>query len=56
MEVLRSIVHQFTDQLVLLPLSYTTNHVAVGNRIKDLGGRGPNSTEGWNAEQWEVGN
>jgi peptide/nickel transport system substrate-binding protein len=54
MEVLRQIVQHFGDQLILLPLTYTTNHVAVGNRFKNITGRGPNWTEGWNAEQWEI--
>jgi len=53
MEVERQIVHHFGDQLILLPLAYTTNHMAVSNRIKNATGRGPNCTEGWNAEQWE---
>lgn len=54
MEVLRKIVQHFGEQLILLPLAYTTNHVAIGNRLKNVGGRGPNRTEGWNAEQWEL--
>ena len=53
MEILRQIVHHFTDQLVLLPLAFTTTHVAVGSHFKQVTGRGPNNTEGWNAEQWE---
>ncbi|HZT08194.1 MAG TPA: ABC transporter substrate-binding protein [Chloroflexota bacterium] len=53
MDVLRKIIHLYTDQLVLLPLAYTTNHVAVGNRFKNVTGRGTDNTEGWNAEQWE---
>lgn len=51
-EVLREIVRHFGEQLVVLPLTYTTNHVAVGNRISNVTGRGPNWTEGWNVEQW----
>jgi len=54
MDVLTKIVQHFGEQLVLLPLAYTTNHVAVGSRIKNMTGRGPNRTEGWNAEQWDV--
>ena len=54
MEVLGKIVQHFGEQLILLPLAYTTNHVAVGNRFKNVTGRGPNATEGWNAEQWEL--
>jgi len=54
MDVLRKIVHHFGDQLILLPLGYTTNHTAVGNRFKNITGRGPNWTEGWNAEQWDL--
>lgn len=53
-QVLRKIVQHFGEQLILLPLTYTTNHVAVGHRIKNVTGRGPNWTEGWNAEQWEI--
>jgi ABC-type transport system substrate-binding protein len=54
MEVLRKIVHQFGDQLILLPLAYTTNHVGVGKRFTGITGRGSNHTEGWNAEQWDI--
>ncbi len=54
LEVLRKIVHHFTDQLILLPQAYTTNHMAVGNRIKNVIGRGPNTSDTWNVEQWEV--
>jgi peptide/nickel transport system substrate-binding protein len=54
MDVLKRIVQHFGDQLVLLPLTYTTNHVAIGSRLRNVGGRGPNRTEGWNAEQWDV--
>lgn len=55
MEVMRKIVRHFGEQLILLPLTYTTNHVAVGNRIKNVTGRGTNWTEAWNIEQWEIG-
>ena len=54
MDVLRSIVRHFGEQLILLPLTYTTNHTAVGNRFRNITGRGPNWTEGWNAEPWDV--
>lgn len=53
MEGLRQIVHHFGDQLILLPLTYTTNHVAIGKTLKNVTGRGPDNTEGWNSEQWE---
>ncbi len=54
MEVLRNAIHHYTDQLVLLPLAYTTNHMAVGNRFKNIVGRGPSSSDAWNAEQWDL--
>ncbi len=53
-DVLRKIVHQFTDELILLPQAYTTNHMAVGNRFKGVIGRGPNTSDSWNSEQWDV--
>jgi peptide/nickel transport system substrate-binding protein len=53
-EVARRIVHHFTDQLILLPLTYNTNHTAVGKRIRGITGRGPYSTDTWNVEQWEL--
>jgi peptide/nickel transport system substrate-binding protein len=52
-EVLRQIIHHFTDQLVVLPFAYTTNHVALSKKLKNVTGRGANNTEGWNAEKWE---
>lgn len=54
MDVLRKIIQHYGEQLVLLPLAYTTNHMAVGNRFKNVAGRGSNATDGWNAEQWEL--
>jgi ABC-type transport system substrate-binding protein len=54
MQVLRDIVHHLSDQLVFMGLFYTTTHSLVGNRVVNVTKRGPNSTEAWNAEQWEV--
>ncbi len=54
LDVLRKIVQHFGEQLIVLPLAYTTNHVAIGNRLKNVTGRGQSSTEGWNSEQWEL--
>ncbi|HEY3117035.1 MAG TPA: ABC transporter substrate-binding protein [Chloroflexota bacterium] len=54
MDIERQIVRAFTDQLVVLPLVYNTTHVAVGRQFSNVTNRGPNGTEGWNAEQWNV--
>jgi peptide/nickel transport system substrate-binding protein len=54
LDVLRRIVQHFGEQLILLPLAYTTNHVAIGSRLRNVTSRGPNRTEGWNAEQWDL--
>lgn len=54
MEVLRKIVQHYSEQLVLLPLAYNTAHIAIGSRFKNVTGQGPNTTEGWNVEQWEL--
>ena len=54
MDVLRQIVHQFTDQLILLPQAYTTNHMVVGNRYKNVVGRGSSASDAWNVEQWDI--
>jgi hypothetical protein len=50
--VLAQAVHHLTDQLVAMGLFYTTNTTLVSARIKGVTGRGPNSTDTWNAEQW----
>jgi peptide/nickel transport system substrate-binding protein len=54
MEVLRGIVHHATDQLPFNALFYATSSTLIGNRLKNVGGRGPNSTEAWNGEQWDT--
>lgn len=53
-DVLRQIVHHISDQLPFLGLFYATSHTLIGNRLKNVGGRGPSSTEAWNGEQWDV--
>jgi len=54
LDVLRQIVRHFGEQLIVLPLTYNTTHVAVGNRVRNVTGRAGNATEGWNAEQWDL--
>jgi peptide/nickel transport system substrate-binding protein len=54
LEVLRQIMHQLSDQLVIMPLFYTTTHTIIGNRVKNVTQRGPNATDAWNSEQWEL--
>jgi ABC-type transport system substrate-binding protein len=52
--VLGQIVHQLSDQLVFIGLSYTTTHTFVGKRLKNITGRGQFGVTGWNAEEWDV--
>jgi peptide/nickel transport system substrate-binding protein len=54
MEILRNVVRIMGEQLPFMPLTYTTQHVLIGNKIQNVNGRGSYSTEGWNAEQWDI--
>jgi ABC-type transport system substrate-binding protein len=54
LELLRQIVRLAGDELPLLGLFYNPSFVLVGHRLSGIGGRGPNSTEAWNSEQWDI--
>jgi peptide/nickel transport system substrate-binding protein len=54
MEALRQIVRHHSDQLVFIGLSYTPSHLLVGNRVKNVTGRGFGSVTGWNVGDWDV--
>jgi peptide/nickel transport system substrate-binding protein len=54
MQVLRDIVHHLSENVVFIGLFYTTTHSLIGDRVKNVNSRGPNSTEAWNSEQWEL--
>ena len=53
LEVLRQIVHLAGEQLPIMGLFYNASFVVIAHRLHNVGGRGPNSTEAWNGEQWD---
>ena len=53
-EVLRQLIHRFTDQVVVLGLYYEVDPSFVGNRLLNIGLRSQLATQSWNAEQWDV--
>ncbi|MGP3441635.1 hypothetical protein ACTVFX_22555, partial [Escherichia coli] len=54
LDVLRQIVRISGEQLPLMGLFYNASFVVVGHQLREVGGRGPNSTEAWNSEQWDA--
>ena len=54
MRALGQVVHHMTDQLTVLPLFYDTKSAIIGNRLKNATGLGDNSTQAWNAHDWDV--
>jgi ABC-type transport system substrate-binding protein len=53
-EVLKQVVHHITDQVVILGLFYDVEVTAIGNRMKDVSGRGEGITKNWDAYLWDI--
>jgi peptide/nickel transport system substrate-binding protein len=53
-ELIGQIIHHISDQLVLLPLFYGAEPIAVGNRIQNMTPRSSKATQAWNATDWDV--
>ncbi len=51
---LAQIVNHLSDQLVVLPLIWRVDPTMVGNRLVNVGGRGRDATQAWNAHEWDV--
>jgi peptide/nickel transport system substrate-binding protein len=53
-QVLAQILHQVSDQLILMPLFYTTEPSAVSTRIRGVPVKKPLNVTTWNAAQWDI--
>lgn len=49
-QILGQIIHQMTDQVVILTLFFQTSPIMVANRLSGLTG----PAQGWNAYEWDV--
>ncbi len=52
--VLAQIVHHLSDQLVVIPLIWRVDPTMIGNRLLNVGARGADATQAWNAHEWDV--
>ena len=55
-QVLGQILYHMTDQLLLMGLFHDVEATMISKRITNVGARYQNSTQAWNAHQWEVRN
>lgn len=51
---LAQIVHHVSDQAVVLPLAWRADPTAIASRLVNVGVKGPNATQAWNAHEWDV--
>lgn len=54
MDVVRQILRLAADDLPIMNVHFTVRPVLIHNRIVNVGAAAPRSTNGWNAEQWDV--
>jgi peptide/nickel transport system substrate-binding protein len=52
--VLAQIVNHVSDQAVVLPLAWRADPTAIASRLLNVGVKGPNATQAWNAHSWDV--
>jgi len=53
-EILGRIIEHMTGNVILLSLFHDAESALVSNRLKNVAGAGGNSTQGWNAHEWDV--
>ncbi len=53
-ELLKQIVHHVTDQVIFLGLFYDVEVTAIGNRMKNVTGRGEGVTKNWDSHIWDA--
>jgi peptide/nickel transport system substrate-binding protein len=51
---LAQIVHHVSDQAVVLPLAWRADPTAIANRLLNVGVKGPEASQTWNAHEWAV--
>jgi peptide/nickel transport system substrate-binding protein len=54
MRVAGQIIHHMTDQVVALGLYFDTEPTAIANRLVNVSARNQQSTQAWNAHEWDV--
>jgi ABC-type transport system substrate-binding protein len=52
--VLSQIIHHISDQLNVLGLFYAANPTMISNKLVNVGTRGQDATEAWNAHLWDL--
>jgi peptide/nickel transport system substrate-binding protein len=52
--ILAQIAHHMSDQLVTIPLIWRVDPTMIGNRLVNVGARGADATQAWNAHEWDV--
>lgn len=53
-QLLAQIVAHISEQLVVLPLIWRVDPTALSNRLLNIGPKGPDATQAWNAHEWDV--
>ena len=54
MRVAGQIIHHMTDQVIALGLYFDTEPTAIANRLVNVSARNQQSTQAWNAHEWDV--
>jgi peptide/nickel transport system substrate-binding protein len=54
MQVAGQILHHMTDQVIALGLYFDTEPTAIANRLVNVNARNQQSTQAWNAHEWDV--
>ena len=54
LDVVGQIIHELSDQLVLLPLYYGAEPAVIGKRLANVGVKTTGSTAAWNAHEWDL--
>lgn len=51
---LAQIVRHVSDQAVVLPLAWRADPTAIASRLVNVGVKGPEASQAWNAREWDV--
>jgi hypothetical protein len=53
-QVMGQIVHQISDQLIIMGILYNTSPTLMSNRMLNVGAAGNGGTQAWNSHLWDV--
>jgi len=53
-QALAEVVHHMSDQVTVFPFFYDTKSSMIGGRLHNVTGMGDESTQAWNAQDWDV--